>query len=122
MSNLNSAHAKSLYRVLSSAGIDCSNLKALNPCSTEFSQTLKGREIQMKVEGMSPQLAIELKREAGLIEGTPLLLVPEACCRDALYGSQQLSVPPALPRRCVWERTKGGDGLIWQLNRLCSWS
>ena len=78
MSNLNSVHAKSLYRVLSSAGMDCTELKSANPYSSEFSDTPKGRHIRMVIEASSPQLAVELKREVGHIDTQPSLAMAAA--------------------------------------------
>jgi len=78
MSNLNSAHAKSLFRVLSSAGMDCSELRAANPYNSEFSDTPKGRHIRMILESASPQLAVELKREVGHRDTQPSLAMAAA--------------------------------------------
>ena len=78
MTNLSAAHAKSLHRVLTTQGLDTSELRAANPSNSEFSDTPKGRHIRMILEATSPQLAVELKRQVGHIDTQPSLAMAAA--------------------------------------------
>lgn len=118
MSNLNSAHAKSLYRVLSSAGIDCNDLKSANPYSSEFSQTPKGRHIRMVLEASSPQLAIELKREVDHRDTQPSLAMAAAMADNidpsTFTGNLQAEYLAANPQLVQEQAQKReADTLAW---------
>ena len=78
LTDLNKAHLLSLHRVLSAAGVNTTSLKAANPFLPEFDQTPRGRQIRMIVEASSPQLAAELKRQAGHVDGVPSLAMAAA--------------------------------------------
>ena len=65
MADLTKKQSIDLYNVLSSAGVDCSALKASNPYLPEFGGTPRGKQIRMIIDSANPQLAADLKREAG---------------------------------------------------------
>lgn len=75
--------AQALYRLLSSQGMDCSKLKADNPFHPDFNKTPTGRRIQVIIEGLSPQLAVDLKRDANHIDTQPSLAMAAAMADDA---------------------------------------
>ena len=118
MSNLNSAHAKSLFRVLSSAGMDCSELRAANPYNSEFSDTPKGRHIRMILESASPQLAVELKREVGHRDTQPSLAMAAAMADNTdpttLTGKLQAEYIAANPQLVQEQQQKQeADTIAW---------
>ena len=75
---LDPKQAKALYQLLSAQGVDCSKLKSENPFSPEFDKTPTGRQIQVMVEAIAPQLAVDLKREIGHIDTQPSLAMAAA--------------------------------------------
>lgn len=62
---LSDDHARRLNKVLQSQNIDTSGVKCENPFNEAFSKTPRGRLIQTIIEGSSPQLAAELRDQAG---------------------------------------------------------
>ena len=62
---LSDSHARRLNEVLVSQNINTAELKCENPFNAEFSKTPRGRLIQTIIEGSSPQLAAELRDQAG---------------------------------------------------------
>ena len=122
MSNLNSAHAKSLYRVLSSAGIDCNELKSANPYNSEFSDTPKGRHIRMVLEASSPQLAVELKRQVGHIDTQPSLAMAAAMADNTdpsqFTGKLQAEYQAANPELLQEQAQKQEQDLLAKLEAM----
>ena len=76
-------HAKALYQLLSAQGMDCSQLKNANPFNPEFSQTPKGRRIQVLIEAAAPQLSMDLKAEIGHADAQPSLAMAAAMAENA---------------------------------------
>jgi len=78
MADLTKKQSIDLYNVLTSAGIDCSALKASNPYLPEFGGTPRGKQIRMIIDSANPQLAADLKREAGHADAQPSVAMAAA--------------------------------------------
>ena len=83
MTQLSQEHAVQLFQTLTAGGVDCTSLKASNPFLPEFAKTPRGREIRMVVEGLNPQLAVDLKREAGHADAQQSLAMVAALASNA---------------------------------------
>lgn len=75
---LSTEQAIALQQVLAASGVDTQTLKASNPFSPEFGTTKTGQYVQMVISSNAPQLAADLKREAGHIDATPSLAMAAA--------------------------------------------
>ena len=122
MTNLSAAHAKSLNRVLTSQGLDTSELQAANPYNSEFSNTPKGRHIRMILEATSPQLAVELKRQVGHIDTQPSLAMAAAMADNTdlstLTGKLQAEYQAANPQLVQEKQQKQEQDLLAKMEAM----
>ena len=78
--------AKKLAAAAKAAGLDTSKLKAVSPWDPSIGDTPTARTLRAAVEAFEPQLAADLKRDAGV--AVPSLALAAAMAEPGFVGSK----------------------------------
>ena len=121
---LSTEQAIALQQVLAASGVDTSTLKASNPFSPEFGTTKTGQYVQMVISSNAPQLAADLKREAGHIDAVPSLAMAAALAEKvdpaSFIGALREEYIAANPQLVAEQQQEAQQAEIAAMDRMAS--